>query len=88
MASLFIPQSMFVIANLAIAVRVSMWQLQYAVRLARQQFMKLKRVHVVYTDGEAVIMLAFQASGRGSTPLRCIFFVLLHGAKNKSKYLF
>ena len=74
MASLFIPQSMFVIANLAIAVRVSMWQLQYAVRLARQQFMKLKRVYVVYTDGEAVIMLAFQASGRGSTPLRCILF--------------
>jgi hypothetical protein len=27
-----------------------------------------------HTDGEAVIMLAFQASGRGSTPLRCIFF--------------
>ena len=25
------------------------------------------------TDGEAVIMLAFQASGRGSTPLQCIF---------------
>ena len=23
------------------------------------------------TDGEAVIMLAFQASGRGSTPLQC-----------------
>ena len=27
-----------------------------------------------HTDGEAVIMLAFQASGRGSTPLRCSFF--------------
>ena len=25
-----------------------------------------------YTDGEAVIMLAFQASGRGSTPLQCM----------------
>lgn len=36
------------------------------------------------TDGEAVIMLAFhykyvslEASGRGSTPLRCIFFSFL-----------
>ena len=32
----------------------------------------------MHTDGEAVIMLAFQASGRGSTPLQCnlciIFF--------------
>ena len=27
---------------------------------------------IIYTDGEAVIMLAFQASGRGSTPLQCI----------------
>ena len=27
----------------------------------------------VHTDGEAVIMLAFQASGRGSTPLQCTF---------------
>ena len=26
------------------------------------------------TDGEAVIMLAFQASGRGSTPLQCKIF--------------
>ena len=25
----------------------------------------------IHTDGEAVIMLAFQASGRGSTPLQC-----------------
>jgi hypothetical protein len=29
---------------------------------------------VVNADGEAVIMLAFQASGRGSTPLRRIFW--------------
>ena len=29
---------------------------------------------LLYTDGEAVIMLAFQASGRGSTPLQCIVF--------------
>jgi hypothetical protein len=26
----------------------------------------------MHTDGEAVIMLAFQASGRGSTPLQCM----------------
>ena len=32
-----------------------------------------KRKH---TDGEAVIMLAFQASGRGSTPLQCIIFFI------------
>ena len=31
------------------------------------------------TDGEAVIMLAFQASGRGSTPLRCIFLSIEQG---------
>ena len=32
-----------------------------------------------YADGEAVIMLAFQASGRGSTPLRrrVLFFMLV-----------
>ncbi len=28
-----------------------------------------------HTDGEVVIMLAFQASGTGSIPVRCIFFV-------------
>ena len=31
------------------------------------------------TDGEAVIMLAFQASGRGSTPLQCnLIFVTFY----------
>ena len=30
-----------------------------------------------YTDGEAVIMLAFQASGRGSTPLQCKTFLCI-----------
>ena len=30
-----------------------------------------------HADGEAVIMLAFQASGRGSTPLRRILFFRL-----------
>ena len=30
-----------------------------------------------HADGEAVIMLAFQASGRGSTPLQRIFFMFL-----------
>jgi hypothetical protein len=28
---------------------------------------------ITYTDGEVVIMLAFQASGTGSIPVRCIF---------------
>lgn len=30
-------------------------------------------VHNTDTDGEVVIMLAFQASGTGSIPVRCIF---------------
>ena len=35
---------------------------------------KVTRDRGIYADGEAVIMLAFQASGRGSTPLRRMFF--------------
>ena len=36
---------------------------------------KVTRDRGIYADGEAVIMLAFQASGRGSTPLRRMVFL-------------
>jgi hypothetical protein len=35
------------------------------------------KIDNMHADGEAVIMLAFQASGRGSTPLRRMFLMLL-----------
>ena len=45
----------------------------FPIRTADGPFMATTAPEMVftYTDGEAVIMLAFQASGTGSTPVQC-----------------